>query len=178
MAVLVASLVASEFVHGAEQIVRSTAGVVKSLVSATNTFQRMESVFITASGSLSAARVDLQELRGITDGLGISFEGAAVPFAKFAASADKFSRAQTFEIFEGFSTALSAIHAPARTAEGAFLALQQIVSKGKLSMQDLRRQLAEHIPGAMTVLQPILSLKMLLAPVTLISETGFLDLQS
>jgi len=149
MAVLVATLVANEFVSGAGQMVGAAKSIVTSLTEATNTIQAMESVLISSAGSLSAARVDLGSIREITDSLGTSFEGAVLPFAKFAASATQFKKEQIFTMFEDVSTALAGIHAPARTAEGAFLALQQIVSKGKLSMQDLRRQLAEHIPGSM-----------------------------
>ncbi len=149
MAVLVASLVASQFVSGARELTSAVTGIVKSLATASNEVAKMQNTLVTSSGSVEQAAKDLLQLRTITDKLGTSLTASAVPFAKFAAAADNLSRDESFAVFEGISTALAATHANAQTASGAFLALQQIVSKGKVNMQDLRRQLAEHIPGAM-----------------------------
>lgn len=148
-AVLVASLVADQFVAGAQSMMRSASGIVTALTEAYNSVQKMQNTLITSSGSYQAAANDLLRLRETTDRLGISLEAAATPFAKFAAAADDLSKDDTFSVFEGFSTALAATHAGAQQVSGTFLALQQILSKGKVNMQDLRRQLAEHIPGAM-----------------------------
>jgi len=149
MPVLVASLVSSGFVAGANNMMNSTKQLVSVLVNAQNAMQAMENTLVTSSGSLGQARIDIDELSEIATRLGVNLEASVIPFAKLAASTDEMSRSQLFGVFEGFSTALAATHASAEKVQGTFLALQQMASKGVVSMQDLRRQLGEHIPGAM-----------------------------
>lgn len=149
MATIVATLEANQFISASREMISVVAELVNSLTIAHNTVQRMENTLLTSAGTIGQARRDISDLREITDDLGVSLEAAVTPFAKFAAAASELSRSETFEVFEGFATALSATHASAEKVQGTFLALQQIVSKGKVNMQDLRRQLAEHIPGAM-----------------------------
>lgn len=51
-------------------------------------------------------------------------------------------------IFEGVSTGVAAFGLTAEQTTGAFLALGQMASKGVVSAEELRQQLAERIPGA------------------------------
>lgn len=149
MATLTAILDASRFTEGAGSMVNALASVYSSLDDAYRKMQKFEITMSTFSGSLPEARSDLDTLYAITQKLGISFEAAAAPFAKFAGAAQDFSEAEIYNVFTGVSTALSAVRANTSEVNGVFLALQQIVSKGKLSMEELRLQLAERIPGAM-----------------------------
>jgi tape measure domain-containing protein len=55
------------------------------------------------------------------------------------------------DVFQGVTMAASAFNLPAEQAEGAILALSQIAGKGKVSMEELRGQLGERIPGAMQI---------------------------
>lgn len=146
---LVATLAANKFVTNGMLMVSVANDITSALFKANQSITKMENTLITSSGSLKQSKIDLDRLGGITDKLGVSFEAAVTPFAKFAAAADELNKDDKFQVFEGFATALSATHAGAQQVSGTFLALQQIMSKGKVNMQDLRRQLAEHIPGAM-----------------------------
>jgi len=55
------------------------------------------------------------------------------------------------EMFANFAQTSNVFHLDTQDAQFAILALTQMVSKGKVSMEELRRQLAERIPGAMQV---------------------------
>lgn len=151
MAILQAVLATSSFTEGADKMIDSMTRLFQALDHSFRAMQKFEITISTFSGNLDKARVDLDKLYGISNDLGVSFESAAAPFAKFASAATGLEKSQIFDIFESFAVSLSAVRANGSEVNGVFLALQQIVSKGKLSMEELRLQLAERIPGAMTL---------------------------
>lgn len=55
------------------------------------------------------------------------------------------------DIFEGVSIAATSMNLSSDQAEGAFLALSQMASKGKVQAEELRGQLGERIPGALNI---------------------------
>lgn len=57
----------------------------------------------------------------------------------------------TRDIFEGVGIAASVMNLSAEQSEGAFLALSQMASKGKVQAEELRGQLGERIPGALGI---------------------------
>lgn len=52
-------------------------------------------------------------------------------------------------VFESVAGAMAKLGKSAADTDGAMMALGQMVSKGKVSMEELRQQLAERLPGAM-----------------------------
>lgn len=59
--------------------------------------------------------------------------------------------AATRDIFEAVGVASSVMNLSADQSEGAFLALSQMASKGKVQAEELRGQLGERIPGALGI---------------------------
>ncbi len=59
--------------------------------------------------------------------------------------------ATTERTFRGMIMAGSALGRSSEEVEGSLLALQQIAGKGKVSMEELRGQLGERLPGAMNI---------------------------
>ncbi|WP_434575512.1 tape measure protein [Riemerella anatipestifer] len=57
----------------------------------------------------------------------------------------------TRDIFEAVGVAATVMNLSAEQSEGAFLALSQMASKGKVQAEELRGQLGEHIPGALKI---------------------------
>lgn len=57
----------------------------------------------------------------------------------------------TKRTFRGMIMAGSALGRTSEEVEGGLLALQQIAGKGKVSMEELRQQLGERLPGAMNI---------------------------
>lgn len=126
-------------------------GAFSSLVDSATQLQKYETTMTSFTGNLKSAKEELQYVTDTADKFGVSIQGLASPFSKFAAAATDFSKAEIHKVFEAFVTASSALQLNMQEVNGVFLALQQIVSKGKLSMEELRLQLAERIPGAMTL---------------------------
>lgn len=71
-------------------------------------------------------------------------------FASFTASATQANMPmdQQRKIFESLSRASAAFSLSAQQTDGVFLALSQMMSKGKISMEELRKQMGEKLPIA------------------------------
>ena len=54
----------------------------------------------------------------------------------------------TKNIFETFTKVSGVMGLRAHELEGVFLALEQMLSKGKVTTEELRRQLGERLPGS------------------------------
>jgi len=84
------------------------------------------------------------------DRLGLAYVGVTKEYAKFLAAGKSSTLGikEQNKVFTSFSKALAATQASAQDTELVFLALNQMISKGKVSSEELRRQLAERLPGA------------------------------
>jgi len=83
----------------------------------------------------------------------LSTKALIADYSKFSAAA-KLSGATMKDInstFENFSRAARIMGMDSRKTTNMFLALQQMFSKGKVSAEELRRQLGEYLPGAFQV---------------------------
>lgn len=116
------------------------------------TSQKMATVMTVITESAQSAREEIEWLRAESDKIGISFEAAVTPFAKFAAAAKgMFPREEIRDMFTQLGRVSVAMHLDQVETKGVFLAIQQMASKGKVSLEELRLQFAERIPGAMTI---------------------------
>ena len=85
--------------------------------------------------------------------LGLDLQTAAASFTKFsgAARGTKLEGQGVRDIFEGVGMAATVMHLSADEADGTFRALQQMMSKGKVSAEELNGQLGERLPGALGI---------------------------
>ena len=90
-------------------------------------------------------------VRGISDELGLSFRSLVGSYGRFtaAATAANVPIEQQEALFKAVSRAGMALGLSNDEVNGAFLALQQIASKGTVSMEELRQQLGERLPIAL-----------------------------
>jgi tape measure domain-containing protein len=91
-------------------------------------------------------------VRGVSDELGLSFRDLVGSYGRFtaAATAANVPLDQQQELFKSVSRAGMALGLSNDEVNGAFLALQQIASKGTVSMEELRQQLGERLPIALS----------------------------
>lgn len=59
---------------------------------------------------------------------------------------------ETQKIFKAFTKVSGVLGLETHEMEGIFLALEQMLSKGKITTEELRRQLGERLPGAMGIM--------------------------
>lgn len=108
---------------------------------------------LTQAVGASGLRSELQFIRDQAGRLGLEFDSTAASYAKFAAAGrgTALEGQQTREIFIGIAQASTALGLSSEETAGALTAVQQIISKGKVSAEELRGQLGERLPGAFQI---------------------------
>lgn len=121
-------------------------------------------------------------LRSEADRLAVSFGTMADQYGKFsvATTSAGMSARSTREVFSALAESGRVNKLSADQMAGAFLALEQIVSKGKFTAEEVRGQLGERLPGAFSILSAALGVttaeldKMMEAGEVLASEENLL----
>lgn len=92
--------------------------------------------------------------------LGISFGVLSDEYSKFAiaSSVANFSSDETRKIFLSVAEAGRVNKLSLENMSGIFLALTQMMSKGKVTSEELRRQLGDRLPGAFNIMASALGL--------------------
>lgn len=102
-------------------------------------------------GSSEKAAAEIEWLRNTTNRLGIDTQSAAKAYTSLAASAKGTSLEGegTRRIFEAVAGSMAKLGKSSADTEGALQAVSQMMGKGTVSMEEMRQQLAERLPGAM-----------------------------
>lgn len=103
------------------------------------------------SGGTKGFSDSLSFLNQIAAKYGLEINGLVGNFAKFTASATQANMPmeEQRKIFESMSRTTTAFALSADEANGVFLALSQMMSKGKISSEELRLQMGERLPIAL-----------------------------
>jgi len=101
----------------------------------------------------SGAIKEMEFVTNAADNLGLSIRRVGLEYAKTAAAArgTAVEGEGVKDIFLGVSEASTALSLSQDEAAGAFRAINQIISKGKVQAEELRGQLGERIPGAFQI---------------------------
>ena len=121
----------------------------KACFDASLQMDRLVKSYTTIEGSTSGAVSQLDYIYEISNKLGLEFQSTAEA-AKgfFAAGKGSALQKDLNGIFEGVSQAGAALYLSTEQMDGVFLALGQMISKGKVQAEELRGQLGERLPGA------------------------------
>jgi tape measure domain-containing protein len=92
-------------------------------------------------------------VRGLAKDLGLELMTTAKGYSMMAAAAKGTSMegAEVQKVFTAVARATAAMSLSADQSHGVLLALSQMISKGKVQAEELRRQLGEHLPGAFNI---------------------------
>jgi tape measure domain-containing protein len=128
----------------------ATGLVVKAFIDANVEAEKFERAMVLLKGSTEAAGKEFQYIAGVSNTLGISLFESADAFVSLTAATKGTSLEgqATRDIFEAVAKAMAALGKSSADTEGALLAVSQMVSKGTVSMEELRGQLGERLPGA------------------------------
>ncbi|GEN71589.1 tape measure protein [Chryseobacterium lathyri] len=123
----------------------------KEITGITSKFEGMENAIVFASGQEGAKNMSFLDTT-IKD-LNLNMESSYKGFQTLTGSlkGTALEGQATRDIFEAVGIAASVMNLSAEQSEGAFLALSQMASKGKVSAEELRGQLGERIPGALGI---------------------------
>ena len=127
---------------------------VRGIAEAGLEIEALEQRFTFAAGSIAAGARELAFVRQEADRLGISFNGAAQGYSSLAAASrgTNIGIEETREIFLGIAEAATVLRLDAGQLQGALTAVEQIISKGKVTAEELRGQLGERLPGAVQIM--------------------------
>ncbi len=116
-------------------------------------FDTLRKAINFASGSMEVGSANFSFLKQSANELGISLEAAGNGFKTISGAAGQagYSNKQVQEIFLNTAKAVSAFGLSAEQSNGVFQALSQIISKGVVSMEELRQQLGERLPGVFAI---------------------------
>lgn len=139
----------------------ATVGIaVRPVIDATVALDQMRRILTTVTGSADVAQKSIEFLRQTAQQSGQSFTEIGASYAKFAASAlqSGLSLKQTQDVFKAVSLAAGNLGLSSDQAKRALEALSQIASKGVVSMEELRQQLGDALPGVLPLLAKELGL--------------------
>lgn len=93
-------------------------------------------------------------LKQITKDFGAELITVTNRYVKFRAASQQagLSAKETQKIFGTFTKVAGILGLKTDELQGIFLALEQMISKGKITTEELRRQLGERLPGAMDIM--------------------------
>lgn len=128
----------------------AAAVVVKEFIDANVELEKFERAMVLLKGSTEGAATEFEYVRELSRRLGLELFTTADAYTSLTA-ATKGTTLQgqaTRDIFEAVSIAMSSLGKSSADTQGALLAISQIVSKGNVSLEELRGQLGERLPGA------------------------------
>lgn len=104
-------------------------------------------------GSVKAATDEYKFLLAMSNKLGVEVETSITQYHRLAAALKNVDTTGelTRHIFSGLSQAAVVLHSRGHDVTLIFEAVQQMASKGKLSLEELQRQLGNTLPGAVSM---------------------------
>ena len=128
--------------------------LVKSVFDLAKQFDSLRFALERTSSSLSEAKMNSAFMLQLSSDLGLSLIATTTRFIKFSAAARNSGLAMkdVQKIFGTMAKAGSVLGLRTDELSGVFLALEQMLSKGKVTTEELRRQLGERLPGAFGIM--------------------------
>lgn len=126
----------------------------KKTFNLTKTMQGLNYALQTVTKSEADLARTKQFITKISEQYGLELETTTERYTKFlvAAQQSNVSMADTEKIYDSVSKAAGVLGLKTHELEGVYLALEQMLSKGKVTTEELRRQLGERLPGAFGIM--------------------------
>lgn len=137
--------------------IKTIIGLMEGFISRMIEVNRVYTGFIASMsivrGSTAAASKEYEFLLAISNRLGVQVETSITQYHRLAAALKNVDTSGELarHIFSGLSQAAVVLHSRGRDVTLIFEAVQQMASKGKLSLEELQRQLGNTLPGAMGI---------------------------
>ena len=135
---------------GASLALMGLAQIPAKVIEAGNAMQGLDASYLATFKSQTLANQQLAYTRDLADKLGLEYVALAQDYGKWAAATEttNLKGAEQKKIFEAVAGAAKVLNLSADDTSGTLRALSQMVSKGKVSAEELRGQLGERLPGA------------------------------
>jgi len=134
------------------------ATIAQDIFKTTKELQSLDNALKQVSGTQETFRANQEFLRKTSEAFGLDINGLTKQFTQFYVSAkDKISGKEIEDIFTSVAKAGSVMGLSVENQDRAFLALNQMMSKGVVSAEELRGQLGEALPGAFGIMAKALN---------------------
>ena len=127
---------------------RNISKTLGALIRAGDEYTRLGILLKGTEGSVAGANARFQELAALTNRLPLSLDAVTASFVRLAATGVP----EATRTIKAVADAVAAFGGTQQDFDLAMLAIQQMIGKGVVSMEELRRQLGERIPSAMKIL--------------------------
>lgn len=123
---------------------------VKTLIQTNIAFNKIETTLAALTGTTKAAKVEFGFLADEADRLGFVTTDLALNYARLSASTKGtiLQGQATRDIFSAISEQARLLQLSTQDTGFAIRAITQIISKGVVTMEEMRRQLGDNLPGA------------------------------
>lgn len=131
----------------------SLGAIITSSIQLAVEFERLDLRFQTVFGSARLAGREMAFVRGEADRLGAEVSVLAAQYSSLSAASlgTTLEGQKTRDIFSAITEASGKLGLSTEQTGGALTAIQQIISKGTVSAEELRGQLGERLPGAFQI---------------------------
>lgn len=128
-------------------------GFASEVTQTTAKFQGLRNSIKFASDTAQQGELSMQWLANLSKTYGLPLTELTEGFKTFqgAMMKTRFSANEVRTMFAQVSTGVTAMGLSSEDAKGTFLALGQIMGKGKVQAEELRGQIGERIPGAFAI---------------------------
>ena len=125
-------------------------GMVSSLKETATQLNVARATLENTSSSLAEYRNNLDFVRALSVKYKQDLVVLTDSFAKFHAASmgTNFTLAEQKELYQGLTQAATFFHMSSERTENMMIAVEQMMSKGKVTAEELRRQLGNNLPGA------------------------------
>lgn len=129
-------------------------GFIGRMIEVDRVFRGFIASMSVIKGSVAGATREYEFLLAMSNKLGVSVESSISQYHRLAAALKNVdvTGELTRHVFSGLSQAAVVLHARGRDVSLIFEAVQQMASKGKLSLEELQRQLGNTLPGAVATM--------------------------
>ena len=126
---------------------------VKELIDNAKNLDKAQTTLRNVSGGMERYGENLSFVEGLASKYNQDLITLMGNFSKFysAASYANMALEDQYKIYESLTRASAYFNLTTDETNGVMLAVQQMISKGKVSSEELRRQLGERLPGAMNL---------------------------
>lgn len=126
------------------------AELARAFITAATESQRFQASLTAITGSTQAAGAEMEYIRATADKMGLKLGDVATAWISLSAAAkgSALEGQAARDIFESVSLAMGKLGKSSADTQGALLAIEQMISKGVVSAEELRGQLGERLPGA------------------------------
>lgn len=129
------------------------AGAVKNIFDVTKELQSLDLALKQVTATQANYADQQAFLKRISESYGVEIKSLTKTFTQFYVSAkDKIAGKEIQQIFESVTKAGATMGLSVESQERAFLALNQMMSKGTIQAEELRGQLGEALPGSLGIM--------------------------